>query len=499
MSNAPLQRVANYLCKLSSRHLAETMSDRELLELFVVRQEEAAFAAIVARHGALVRAVCRRVLRQDADADDAFQATFLILLRKAGSIGKRESLASWLHGVAHRVSLRAKAELNREHRLVRLKEAQSSYDGMQQILLRELEQNLDQAVRSLPECYRACFILCCMHGKSYAQAARLLGCTEGTVSSRVVRARERLRASLDRRGLNLSAGALGLELSRVAAPVPSDLFDFVLEIMRQHATGGALSGTTKSGLLAQGVIQSMFLAKAKIVAAVLLIALVGTGVSMRAYSGQHGQIDSTGAHSTTTRPDWSGDLVGIPSQRDGVIAFIGTEIKKGETVPESRQFSITIGNDVRKYRRLRLGDIIEKGQLIGQLDDRLARAELGIKQAKLASAEADNLSWEKTKEESYQRWLTQKNIFAASKKATSMEDVRGAELTYNRYVYELKSKEEAVKVAKLELEQARIMLEMYQIRSGVRGIVRRIHKHDGEAVKALETVVTLQIVKDDDQ
>ncbi len=411
MSNAPLQRVANYLCKLSSRHLAETMSDRELLERFIAGQDEAALAAIVARHGRLVRAVCRRVLRQDADADDAFQATFLILLRKAGSIGKRESLASWLHGVAHRVSLRAKAELNREHRLARLNLHQSSSDGMQPIFLRELEHHLDQAVRSLPERYRASFILCCMHGKSYAQAARLLGCAEGTVSSRVVRARERLRASLDRRGFSLSAGVLGLELSRVAGPVPSGLLDSVLEIMRQHAMGKALSGTTKSGLLAQGVIQSMFLAKAKIVAAVLLIALVGTGVSMRAYSGQKGQSDAAGAKSTVIRQDWSGDLVGIPSQRDGVIAFMGTEIKKGETVPESRQFSITIGNEVRKFRRLHIGDIIQKGQLIGQLDDRLARAELGIKQAKLATAEADKTSWEKTRDEAYQRWLTQREAF----------------------------------------------------------------------------------------
>src|SRR5258708_6400246 len=165
MPNAPLQRVANYLTKLSSRHLAETLSDRDLLDRFVAAHDEAAFVAIVGRHGPLVRAVCRRVLRQEADADDAFQATFLILLRKAGSIAKRESLASWLHGVAHRVSLRAKANFVRERRLAGIAPSQQSVDGEQEIMLRELRQWLDRSVQTLPERYRACFILCCMQGK----------------------------------------------------------------------------------------------------------------------------------------------------------------------------------------------------------------------------------------------------------------------------------------------------------------------------------------------
>src|SRR5712672_441638 len=117
MPKAPLQKVATYLHRISSRHLVDTLSDRELLERFVACKDETAFAAIVYRHGAMVRAVCLRVLRQDADADDAFQATFLILLRKAGSISKRESLSSWLHGVALRVSLRAKSNARRERNL----------------------------------------------------------------------------------------------------------------------------------------------------------------------------------------------------------------------------------------------------------------------------------------------------------------------------------------------------------------------------------------------
>src|SRR5258708_38920583 len=107
-------------------------------------------------------------------------------------------------------------------------------------MLRELRQWLDRAVQALPEHYRASFILCCMQGKSYAQAARLLGCAEGTISSRVVRARERLRASLSRSGLCLSAGALALELGRVSAPVPVVVVDGIFNAMREATLHGSL-------------------------------------------------------------------------------------------------------------------------------------------------------------------------------------------------------------------------------------------------------------------
>ena len=400
------------------------MDDRELLERFVVEREEAAFVAILRRHGSMVRAVCRRLLHQETDADDAFQATFLILLRKAGSIAKRESLASWLHGVARRVSIRAKAGLGRERSHSRLDSCFPAQDGMQEIMVRDLQRWLDRAVHTLPEPFRASFILCCMEGKSYAQAARLLGCAEGTVSSRVVRARERLRTSLERSSLGASAGILTVELSRGATAVPSALVESVLESMRQGAGASALATTTKAGLLAQGVLQTMFLTKLKILTALLIVMLVATGFTTQAYLGSRAQGQTGPAKSPGLHPEWSGDLVGIPARVEGVIEFVGTEIKPGEKVPENRVITIHAANNVQKYRKLRVGDVIEKGQLLGQLDDRPARAELSIKLAKVAVSEADLLASEKTRDEACERWLTQKRLQV--KGASSLEDVRGA-------------------------------------------------------------------------
>jgi multidrug efflux pump subunit AcrA (membrane-fusion protein) len=327
----------------------------------------------------------------------------------------------------------------------------------------------------------------------------MLGCAEGTVSSRVVRARERLQANLDRKGLGYATAAVALGLGQSAAPVPPVLTESVLEFVRQGIMTGSASATTKAGLLAHGVIRTMFIAKLKIVTAVLFVCLAGAGFTTQAYFATMAHANVAQDGGASGRSGFDEDLYGIPSSREGIIKFIGVELKPGEKVADSRQFSAEVGDGVHKYRRLRVGDVVEKGQIIGQIDDALARAEVQIKAANLRAAEADRAASEKTKDEAYQRWQTQKKLFAANPRGTSPEDVRGAELTYNRYVYETIGKDETVRVAQSELEKAKIILNSYQIRSGVRGTVRRIHKREGEAVRALETVVTLQISKDEDQ
>ena len=242
----------------------------------------------------------------------------------------------------------------------------------------------------------------------------------------------------------------------------------------------------------------MFLTKVKIASAVLFVSLGGVGVSTQAYFANMAHANDARSGSASGRLVFDDDLVGIPSAREGIIKFFGVEIKPGEQVPQSRQFSVKIGDEVHDFRPLRVGDVVERGQLIGLVKDDLARAEMRSKAAIVRAAEADRTASEKTRDEAYQRWQTRKKLYSASPNNTSLEDVRGSELTYNRYVYETKGKEEAVKVAESELEKANIILNSYQIRSGVRGTVRRIHKHDGEAVRALETVVTLQIAMDED-
>ena len=243
----------------------------------------------------------------------------------------------------------------------------------------------------------------------------------------------------------------------------------------------------------------MFIAKVKIATAVFFVCLAGAGITTQAYFATTAYANDAQDGGAPGRSGFDEDLYGIPSSRDGIVEFIGVEVKPGEKVPVSRQFSVKSGSDVHEFRRLRVGDMVEKGQVIGLVKDDLAHAEVQSKTASLRAAEADQTSSEKTRDEAYQRWQTRLKLYNSGPSKGSLEDVRGAELTYNRYVYETIGKAEAVRVAQSELEKAKIILNSYQIRSGVRGTIRRIHKHEGEAVRALETVVTLQVAKDEDE
>src|SRR5262249_28837220 len=163
------------------------------------------FEELVHRHGPMVLAVCRRILRGRQDGEDAFQATFLVLARRAGSIGKRESLGSWLHGVALRTSLKARRDLARrrlhERRAVPMSATDPDPDA--KAAWRDVSPVVDEAVQKLPEQYRAPVVLCYLEGRTYAEAARQLGLSKGTLSTRLTKAREVLRARLAGRGVSL--------------------------------------------------------------------------------------------------------------------------------------------------------------------------------------------------------------------------------------------------------------------------------------------------------
>ena len=181
--------------------MAGNLSDAQLLDGFLARSgeaAEAAFEALVARHGPMVLDVCSNVLRDSHDAQDAFQATFLVLASRAGSIRRRDALAGWLLGVARRVALRSRTDLARRR----------AYEGRAAEMKTDLQQDraeswpeLHEEIGRLPERYREPVVLCYLEGLSTDAAALRLGCPEGTVLSRLSRARERLQGRLTRRGL----------------------------------------------------------------------------------------------------------------------------------------------------------------------------------------------------------------------------------------------------------------------------------------------------------
>ena len=191
---------------------------RTLLQRYCSERDEEAFTALVYRHGGLVRSICRRVLPHDQDAEDAFQAAFLVFASKARSIRKTESVASWLHGVAYRVAMNAKRARRLSPQDSSATAARAQDEPVNAAALREVQTIVDEELTRLPERYRAPFVLCCLEGKSRAEAAVELGCKEGTVSSRMARARKELQQRLTRRGVILAAALCLIDLSRTAAP-----------------------------------------------------------------------------------------------------------------------------------------------------------------------------------------------------------------------------------------------------------------------------------------
>src|SRR5262245_29662888 len=220
MAGASLGSVRDYVLDLFGRRHAAESPEHALLEAFLVRRDGTAFEAIVQRHGPMVLGVCRRLLAREEDVEDAFQATFLILARKAGTIRKRESLACWLHGVARRVACRARADEARRRRHERAVLPAPATDAPADPALRELRALIDDELDRLPEKYRAPALLCYLEGKTNEEAAEHLGWPVGTVKGRLSRARELLHGRLTRRGLALSAGAFATLLPALSASAP---------------------------------------------------------------------------------------------------------------------------------------------------------------------------------------------------------------------------------------------------------------------------------------
>jgi RNA polymerase sigma factor (sigma-70 family) len=262
-------------------------SDKVLLDRFVASRDESAFASFLRRHGPMVLGVCRRVLGHAHDAEDAFQATFLVLARQASRISRRGSPGSWLYGVAYRVSLRARRTMSRRQIHETAHVAQAPTEAVPGAEENEFRLIVDEELHRLPARFREPLVLCYLEGKSNAEAARELGCAEGTVFSRLARGRERLRKQLARRGLVLSATVIAASLAAqgAAAVVPAVLGAATLKGALAFAIGTqAALGTIGSGalVLCQATLRGWLL---KQIAVVTLVAGITTaGGALIAYS-----------------------------------------------------------------------------------------------------------------------------------------------------------------------------------------------------------------------
>jgi RNA polymerase sigma factor (sigma-70 family) len=322
------------------RLAASPAPDAALLERFLRDRDEAAFAALVRRHGPMVFRVCRRVLADPHAAEDAFQATFLLLARQAQAIRHRTSLAAWLHGVAYRVALKARAAEARRHRreapAAGTAPADPRPDPLGEVSAREALLLLEDEVARLPEVYRMPILLCCLEGLSLDEAAERLGWTRDSLKGRLERGRRRLHGRLARRGLTLAAALAAAEVARSA-----ELVGLTGVVMAATVKGGATvvvgSATDGAGMsanalaLAEGAVNGLTGSRRAVAALLLVLGLTaGAGLVARPPHAEQPPRDAVAvvaadreaqqaAVPSLARKDRYGDA--LP---DGVIARLGT-------------------------------------------------------------------------------------------------------------------------------------------------------------------------------
>jgi RNA polymerase sigma factor (sigma-70 family) len=331
------------------------LTDTQLLERFQAREGEAAelaFAALVERHGPMILRVCRRTLRDEHDAQDAFQATFLVLVRRADSLHARDSLGGWLHGVACRVAACSRAaEVRRRVHERMVAEAAPNSTPAADVGWDDLGPVLHEEIGRLPETYRAAVVLCDLEGLTQDQAAQRLGWPPGTVRSRLARGRGRLQVRLTRRGLAPAVGTIASLLTAEAATaaVPAALVEAAARAATLTAAGQTIAGVVSAAALSEVVVRAMFMTRIKFIAAALLTIGAGAGgtavIAYQQAPGQHGTPTAPGEGATEPSAPVAGlptaaefrsasetPPPGSPAQDEGAaeIARLETELKRAE-------------------------------------------------------------------------------------------------------------------------------------------------------------------------
>jgi RNA polymerase sigma factor (sigma-70 family) len=282
----PTSPVHNFLAQVRAAELSrELRADGDLLTAYLQARDEAALAALVQRHAPMVWGVCRRILRCQHDAEDAFQAAFLVFAQKAGGISDRAGVASWLYGVARQTAVRVRANAMKTNRRERQGLAVADPPAPESEGDSELRELIDAEVVALPDKYRAVVVLCDLEERPRSEVAERLGVPEGTVAGRLARAREMLRKRFVRRGLVLPGGFVGALAvqSSVTASAPAAVVAGTVLAAAGHFVAGAAS--PQAVAVANAILKGMVLTKVKVAALVVLVGVVCGASGLAAYRG----------------------------------------------------------------------------------------------------------------------------------------------------------------------------------------------------------------------
>jgi RNA polymerase sigma factor (sigma-70 family) len=332
-------------------------TDAQLLDRFVGHGDEQAFTALVERHGPLVFSVCRRVLSDAHLAEDAFQATFLVLARKAAGVHRPNALANWLYGVAYKTAARLRTDVARRRKLERQAKPMPQTDPLADATWRELRPVLDEELNRLPEKYRAPLILCYLEGKTHEEAAQHLHWPMGTVGGRLARARDVLRQRLERRGLALSAGAVALTLTENAggAAVPNNLITSTVQTALPFAAGPVAASAAGPAVgLAEGVLKAMFLSRLTFAATVLLtVGLIGSGIGLwaaRTHSAEVRAADQLARKADETKPETNGKPGQANDEGEKLFRQMEAKVSKAKAFDLSFDITVEAGNKADKLK-----------------------------------------------------------------------------------------------------------------------------------------------------
>lgn len=355
MVTGQMNELLVHLRRAVLRSESET-TDGELLSSFVGRRDGAALAALIERHGPMVWGVCRRLLHNHHDAEDAFQATFLVFVRKAASMRRQEFVANWLYGVARQTAMRARATAARRGMRERQVPEMPEPAATQRCIWNEVEPLLDQELSRLPERYRLVIVLCDLEGKTRAEVARQLDCPEGTVAGRLVRARALLARRLARHGLNVSAGVLGVILpSGAASAGPSaSAISSTIQAATLFAAGQATaaSGISASAVaLSEGVLKAMLTTKLKLMAAFVFavgaVTLCGSLVDRSTAATPAGEAPRAAAQDRKKAADPKdgttvrGTLASVDVEKNSItITIHAFDRKSGESTDTNKTFTL---------------------------------------------------------------------------------------------------------------------------------------------------------------